>query len=133
MGNSLNWLWELTILVINFSMAYYQAKWFDSHKDGKTKFLHWTWAAFYINVVGWSYFIDYSIILPVELILVRMISFNFFLNRLRTPKKPWFYISNQKEGGSWVDRIETFLYGKFYPEIWGIYCLGFIYFNIKYK
>jgi|SRR5882757_4157971 len=134
MINQYNWLWESVVLVLIFAMCFYQAKLFDSHKIVGWKFIHWPWALFYINIMLWAYFIDYSVVLVLEILLLRMIFFNILLNRLRTPKKDWWYISNGKTpGSSWIDGIETKLYGPFYRWIWLIFLAFWIFLNFKYK
>lgn len=133
MGNSFNWLWETIAFLLTLAMALYQAKLFDKNKVSGLKFTHWTWAAFYINIMIWAYFIDHSISLVAEILLIRMILFNPSLNLLRTPKKYFFYMSNgSTPGSSWVDAIETKLYGPIYPFTWGLYIALFVFLNVKY-
>lgn len=133
MGNQLNWVWEILALFLNESMAYYQARWFDAHMDGKTRFNHWPWGLFYMISLVFLYFIDHSIPLVVEVLLIRMIFFNISLNLLRRKVNlAIFYIHAAKENGSWIDRIELFVLGKWYPFFWAIELLAWIFLNIKF-
>lgn len=133
MGDQFNWLWESVVLVLIFAMTLYQAILFNRNKTEGWKFIHWPWALFYINIMLWAYFIDNSIVLVSEILLLRMIFFNISLNLLRRPKKPFFYISDgSTPGSSWVDQIETKLYGPIYPFIWGVFLTFWIFLNVKY-
>lgn len=134
MKNSLNWVWEIITAILNIGMAFYQAKWFDAHMNGKTKFNHWPWAMFYGILLGFSYFIDHSIILVVELLLIRGILFNIALNLTRKKVNlPVFYIHAAKEGGSWIDRIEGFIFGRWYPLFWATEFIGLVLLNIFFR
>lgn len=133
MGDQFNWLWESVVLVLIFAMTLYQAILFNRNKTEGWKFIHWPWALFYINIMLWAYFIDNSIVLVSEILLLRMIFFNIILNGLRHPQKSFFYISDgSTPGSSWVDKIETTLYGPIYPVIWALFITFWVFLNVKY-
>lgn len=120
---------EVVVLATNIAMAVYQAKWFNAHMSVVAVFDHWPWALGYVVGLGAIWVFSREWFLVLECLLIRMVFFNVILNYFRHPRKPFFYIHSDDQGGSFIDKLESEIYGKYYPIAWIIEVLLLISIN----
>lgn len=90
---------------------------------------HFWWSVVYAIPCAITAWLCHSWLLAVAFAIERFVVYNPLLNRIRN--KSFFYIvADNSKPGFW-DKIEVFWAG-FYPYIWGLAVLGYIFIQIKF-
>lgn len=101
---------QLAFIIINISIAVYQAHRFDAEQK---RINHTVWLLIYLALVSVSWPIHHDQYLIYAITVMHLPLFNTALNYFRAPRRPLFYTHPEDPQGSIVDRV----WGEVYPAV----------------